>query len=77
MASFCVAVILGINSPLLLVLEVTSKAAEAAGVLVPMPTWAYSLEHNINRVIGTKRLILIFIEFNFLDNALLRGLIYM
>ena len=40
MASFCVAVIRGINIPLLLVSEVTSKAAEAAGVFVPMPTWA-------------------------------------
>ena len=34
------AVILGINIPLLLVVEFTSKAAEAAGVLVPIPTCA-------------------------------------
>ena len=38
MASFCAAVIRGINIPLLLVLELTSNAAEAAGVLVPIPT---------------------------------------
>jgi hypothetical protein len=40
MASFCAAVTRGIKIPLLLVLELTSKAAEAAGVSVPMPTWA-------------------------------------
>jgi hypothetical protein len=39
MASFWLALNLGINIPLLLVPELTSKAAEAAGVLVPMPIW--------------------------------------
>jgi hypothetical protein len=43
MTSFCVSVIRGIKTPLLLVLEVTSRAAEAAGVVVPMPTWAKML----------------------------------
>ena len=37
MASFCAAVIRGINIPLLLLIELTSNAAEAAGVFVPMP----------------------------------------
>jgi hypothetical protein len=38
MASFCAAVIRGIKMPLLFELELTSKAAEAAGLSVPIPT---------------------------------------
>src|SRR4051812_36346490 len=40
MASRCACVMRGINSPR--VVEVTSSAALAFGVIVPMPTWAVS-----------------------------------
>ena len=66
MASFCVAVIRGINIPLLLVLEVTSKAAEAAGVLVPMPTWAKVFRDVINAIISNKSFELTFILLGFI-----------
>jgi hypothetical protein len=46
MESLCTVVILGIKKPL--VVEVTSNFAEAFGVVVPMPIWAWVIIVNNN-----------------------------
>jgi hypothetical protein len=68
-AFLCVAVIRGGSKPL--VVEVTSNAADACGVIVPIPTWANVVKlvaitatNNVNFLIVFNLIVFILIGFN-------------